>query len=40
MQEQIHDELVVEVMDQYQAMFHGIKAQVGTVLKNIDLTLA
>ncbi len=40
MQEQIHDELVVEVMAQYQAMFHGIKAQVGTVLKNIDLTLA
>jgi len=40
MQEQIHDELVVEVMAQYQAMFHGIKTQVGTVLKNIDLTLA
>src|SRR5205085_11479273 len=27
-------------MAQYQTMFHGIKAQVGTVLKNIDLTLA
>src|SRR5436305_569032 len=36
----MHDELVVEVMAQYQCMFHGIKAQVGTVLKNMDLTLA
>ena len=40
MEDQRHDELVVEVMAQYQTMFHGIKAQVGTVLKNIDLTLA
>jgi DNA-binding MarR family transcriptional regulator len=27
-------------MEQYQTMFHGIKAQVGPILKNIDLTLA
>lgn len=40
MENQTHDELVVEVMAQYHTMFHGIKAQVGTVLKSIDLTLA
>ncbi len=40
MEEQTHDALVIEVMAQYQTMFHGIKAQVGTILKNIDLTLA
>lgn len=40
MENQTHDELVVEVMAQYRTMFHGFKAQVGTVLKSIDLTLA
>ena len=38
--EQIHEELVLEVLGQYQAFFHGFKAQVGPVLKNLDLTLA
>ena len=38
--EQIHEELVLEVLGQYRAFFHGFKAQVGPVLKNLDLTLA
>ena len=35
-----HEELVLEVLEQYRAYFHGLKAQVGPILKNIDLTLA
>lgn len=38
--EQTHEELVLEVLEQYQAYFHGFKAQVAPILKNIDLTLA
>lgn len=38
--EQTHEELVVEVLEQYQTYFHGFKAQVAPILKNIDLTLA
>ena len=37
---QTHEELVSEVLEQYRAYFHGFKAQVGPILKNIDLTLA
>ena len=37
---QTHEELVAEVLEQYRAMFHGLKAQVGPALKNLDLTLA
>jgi MarR family transcriptional regulator, organic hydroperoxide resistance regulator len=37
---QTHEELVLEVLEQYRAYFHGLKAQVGPILKNIDLTLA
>ncbi len=40
MDDQIHEELVSQAMEQYRAMFHSLKAQVGPVLKNIDLTLA
>jgi DNA-binding MarR family transcriptional regulator len=35
-----HEELVLEVVEQYRAYFHGFKAHVGPILKNIDLTLA
>jgi DNA-binding MarR family transcriptional regulator len=35
-----HEELVLEVLEQYRAYFHGLKAQVAPILKNIDLTLA
>jgi len=35
-----HEELVLEVLEQYRAYFHGLKAQIGSILKNIDLTLA
>lgn len=38
--EQTHEELVLEVLGQYRAYFHGLKAQVAPILKNIDLTLA
>ena len=38
--EQTHEELVLEVLGHYQTFFHGFKAQVGPVLKNLDLTLA
>ncbi|HEY6542627.1 MAG TPA: MarR family transcriptional regulator [Ktedonobacteraceae bacterium] len=37
---QSHEELVLEVVEQYRAYFHGFKAHVGPILKNIDLTLA
>src|ERR1700730_13290482 len=37
---QTHEELVSEVLEQYRAYFHGLKAQVAPILKNIDLTLA
>jgi DNA-binding MarR family transcriptional regulator len=36
----MHEELVMEVLEQYQAYFHGLKAQIAPILKNIDLTLA
>ena len=35
-----HEELVSEVLEQYSTYFHGLKAQVAPILKNIDLTLA
>lgn len=35
-----HEELVLEVIEQYRAYFHGFKAHMGPILKNIDLTLA
>lgn len=35
-----HEELVLEIVEQYRAYFHGFKAQFGPILKNIDLTLA
>ena len=37
---QTHEELVLEVLEQYRAYFHGLKTQVSPILKNIDLTLA
>ncbi len=37
---QTHEELVLEVVEQYRAYFHGFKAQFAPILKNIDLTLA
>ena len=37
---QTHEELVLEVVEQYRTYFHGLKAQVAPILKNIDLTLA
>ena len=37
---QSHEELVLEVVEQYCTYFHGLKAQVAPILKNIDLTLA
>ena len=37
---QTHEGLVLEVLEQYRAYFHGIKAQLGPILKNIDLTVA
>jgi DNA-binding MarR family transcriptional regulator len=37
---QTHEELVLEVLDQYCSYFQGFKAQVAPILKNIDLTLA
>lgn len=37
---QTHEELVLEVLEQYRAYFHGLKTQVGPILKNMDLTLA
>lgn len=39
MDEQTHEELVIEAMEQYRSMFHSLKAQVGPILKKIDLTL-
>jgi DNA-binding MarR family transcriptional regulator len=36
----MHEELVLEVLDQYRTYFQGFKAQVAPILKNIDLTLA
>jgi DNA-binding MarR family transcriptional regulator len=36
----MHEELVTEVLEQYRAYFHGLKAQIAPILKNIDLTLA
>jgi MarR family transcriptional regulator, organic hydroperoxide resistance regulator len=38
--DQTHEELVSQAMEQYRCMFHSIKAQASPVLKNIDLTLA
>jgi MarR family transcriptional regulator, organic hydroperoxide resistance regulator len=38
--EQAHEELVLEVLEQYHTYFHGLKAQIGPILKNTDLTLA
>lgn len=38
--EQTHEELVLEVLEQYKAYFQGFKAQVAPILKNLDLTLA
>jgi len=35
-----HEELVLEVVEQYRAYFHGFKAHMGPILKNMDLTLA
>ena len=35
-----HEELVLEVLEQYRAYFHGLKVHVAPILKNIDLTLA
>ena len=40
MDDQTHEELVAEAMAQYRAMFQSLKAQVGPIFKNIDLTLA
>ncbi len=37
---QTHEELVMEALEQYRAYFHGLKVQFGSILKNIDLTLA
>ncbi len=35
-----HEELVLEVLEQYRTYFHGLKVHVAPILKNIDLTLA
>src|SRR5579863_6023593 len=37
---QTHEELVLEVVEQYRTYFHGFKAHMGPILKNMDLTLA